>query len=106
MVYLRRTVLVGIIGATHGSIKDPASTAGRESENETEVVGQKAADIHKYTQGITLAFVSKNNSPSYQAFLTPEYAVDAFTKTFPIRLVREIPADVMKLVYQTVGKNK
>ncbi|MGB3754778.1 MAG: alpha/beta hydrolase [Rivularia sp. (in: cyanobacteria)] len=98
--------LVGIVGATHGSVKEPASTAGRESRNQSEVVGEKAADIRKYIQGITLAFVSRNNSPSYQVFLTPEYAVDASTKTFPIRLVREIPADVMKLVYQVVGENK
>jgi predicted dienelactone hydrolase len=97
--------LVGIVGATHGSIKDPASTAGRESQSETEVVGEKAADIHKYMRGITLAFVSRNNSTSYQAFLTPEYAVDASTRTFQIRLVREIPPDMMKLVYQVVGKN-
>ena len=98
--------LVGIVGATHGSVKDPASIAGRESQNKSEVVGEKAADIRKYIQGITLAFVSKNNSSSYQVFLTPEYAVDASTKTFPIRLVREIPADVMKLVYQAIGNNK
>ncbi|WP_414624191.1 alpha/beta hydrolase [Calothrix sp. CCY 0018] len=98
--------LVGIVGATHGSVKDPASIAGRESQNKSEVVGEKAADIRKYIQGITLAFVSKNSSFSSDVFLTPEYAVDASTKTFPIRLVREIPADVMKLVYQAVGKNK
>ena len=98
--------LVGIVGATHGSVKDPASIAGRESQNKSEVVGEEAADIRKYIQGITLAFVSKNNSPSSNAFLTPEYAVDASTKTFPIRLVREIPADVMKLVYQAIGNNK
>ncbi|MDJ0772510.1 MAG: alpha/beta hydrolase [Mastigocoleus sp. MO_167.B18] len=98
--------LVGIVGATHGSIKDPASTAGRESQNKSEVVGEKAIDIRKYIQGITLAFIYRNNSPSYQTFLTPEYAQYASTKTFPIRLVREIPADVMKSVYQIVDKNQ
>lgn len=94
--------LVGIVGATHGSIKDPESTATRESKNTNEVVGEKVTDIRKYLRGISLAFIAQNDDPTYQAFLTPEYARYLSTQKFPIRLVREIPVDVMKVVNQVI----
>lgn len=39
--------LVSIVGATHGSINDPISTAQREGNGEVEVVGERTADIRK-----------------------------------------------------------
>lgn len=103
--------LVGIVGATHSSVKDPISTAQREDRSGVEVVGEQATDIRKYIKAMTLAFVSKHSSnsstaQSYQALLTPEYAQYASTKSFPIRLVREIPSDVMTVVYEIVDKNR
>lgn len=98
--------LVGIVGATHGSAKDPASTADREGKKINEVVGEKATTIRKYIQGISLAFIARNNSPSYQTFLTNEYAQYSSSQKLPIYLVREIPKDVMELVYQSVEQRK
>jgi predicted dienelactone hydrolase len=98
-------LLVGIVGATHGSVKDPGSTANREEKpGSIEVVGEKAADIRKYIKTITLAFVSQNASSArdYQVFLTPEYAQSVSTKSFPIRIVTEIPADTMASINEIV----
>lgn len=95
-------LLVGIVGATHSSIKDPMSTANREEKQSNEVVGEKAADIRKYVKAMTLAFVSQNDSTAreYKVFLTPKYAKNVSTKSFPIRLVTEIPTDVMASINQ------
>ncbi|MEC4817461.1 MAG: alpha/beta hydrolase [Scytonema sp. PMC 1069.18] len=100
--------LIGIVGATHGSVKDPIATAQRE-EKETkepshfgglEVVGKQATDIRRYMQAVTLAFANQMTSEAdeYKIFLSPEYAQYASTKSFPIRLVTKIPPDIMKLV--------
>ena len=90
--------LIGIVGATHGSIKDPISTAQREEKGGVEVVGAQAAEIHRYMKVITLAFAAQMTPQreQYKIFLTPEYAQYASTQGFPIRLVTEIPADVME----------
>ncbi|QOV22799.1 alpha/beta hydrolase [Anabaenopsis elenkinii CCIBt3563] len=90
--------LIGIMGATHGSIKDPISTANREEQGGVEVVGEQAADLHRYIKVITLAFAAQMTpqGEEYKIFLTPEYAQYASTQGFPIRLVTEIPADVLE----------
>jgi len=97
--------LVGIVGATHSSIKDPNSTAQREEKQSSrlgsaEIVGEQATDIHKYMRTITLSFAAQMTSEAskYQIFLTPEYAQYASTQRFPIRLVREIPSDIQKQI--------
>ncbi|KAB8334405.1 alpha/beta hydrolase [Scytonema tolypothrichoides VB-61278] len=104
--------LIGIVAATHSSIKDPISTAQREEKKQpsgvgdVEVVGKQATDIRKYMKAITLAFTSQTTSEAskYKIFLTPEYAQYLSTKSFPIRLVTEISPDIMKLVNQAVEK--
>ncbi len=66
------------------------STANREEkQGSVEVVGEKAADIRKYMKAVTLAFVSQSVSSArdYKIFLTPEYANQVSTKSFPIRVV-------------------
>jgi predicted dienelactone hydrolase len=100
--------LIGIVGATHSSIKDPISTAQREEKKSVEVVGEQAADIRKYMKVITLAFASQMTSEAneYKTFLTPQYAQDASTPLFPIRLVTEIPADIMKEIDNAVSNNQ
>ncbi len=92
--------LVGIVGATHASIKDPISTALREEKQSDEIVGKQATDIRKYIKAITLAFASQMTSEAnkYKIFLTPEYAQYASTQTFPIRLVNEIPSHIIKQI--------
>ncbi|MEH1814964.1 MAG: alpha/beta hydrolase [Nostoc sp.] len=100
--------LIGIVGATHSSIKDPISTAQREEKKGVEVVGEQAADIRKYMKAITLAFASQMTSEAneYKIFLTPEYAQYASTQAFPIRLVTEIPADILKEINNAVSNNQ
>ncbi|MHC0068441.1 alpha/beta hydrolase [Nostoc sp. UIC 10890] len=100
--------LIGIVGATHSSIKDPISTAQREEKKSVEVVGEQAADIRKYMKAITLAFASQMTPEAnkYQLFLTPEYAQYASTQAFPIRLVTDIPADILKEINNAVSNNQ
>ncbi|AVH66282.1 putative dienelactone hydrolase [Nostoc sp. 'Peltigera membranacea cyanobiont' N6] len=100
--------LIGIVGATHSSIKDPISTAQREEKKSVEVVGEQAADIRKYMKAITLAFASQMTPEAnkYQVFLTPEYAQYASTQAFPIRLVTDIPADILKKINNAVSNNQ
>ncbi|MBD2471993.1 alpha/beta hydrolase [Nostoc sp. FACHB-145] len=100
--------LIGIVGATHSSIKDPISTAQREEKKGVEVVGEQAADIRKYMKAITLAFASQMTSEAneYKIFLTPEYAQYASKQAFPIRLATEIPADILKEINNAVSNNQ
>ncbi|QFS49589.1 alpha/beta hydrolase [Nostoc sphaeroides] len=100
--------LIGIVGATHSSIKDPMSTAQTEEKKSIEVVGEQAADIRKYMKAITLAFASQMTPEAnkYQVFLTPEYAQYVSTQAFPIRLVTEIPTDILKEINNAVSNNQ
>ncbi|MBD2447386.1 alpha/beta hydrolase [Nostoc sp. FACHB-152] len=100
--------LIGIVGATHSSIKDPISTAQREEKKGEEKVGKEAVDIRKYMKAITLAFASQMTSEAneYKIFLTPEYAQYASTQAFPIRLVTDIPDDILKEINNAVSNNQ
>ncbi len=108
--------LVGIMGATHLSVKDPSATMDQQGKIDTpisggEVVGEDAVDVRKYVKGITLAFAAQltPEAKSYQVFLTPDYAQYASTTAFPIRLVTQIPPDAMNIIYslsnRQVAKN-
>ncbi|MBD2775228.1 alpha/beta hydrolase [Iningainema sp. BLCCT55] len=104
--------LVGIVGATHASVKDPSTTQDEATKPSTafagdEVFGEQAVDIRKYIKAITLAFAAQmtTEADKYAIFLTPEYAQSASTQAFPIHLVREIPQDAMTVVKQFVNKS-
>lgn len=103
--------LVGVLGATHLSVKDPSTTMDQEERLNTplsggEVVGEQAADIRKYVKAIALASAAQMTpeAEKYAVFLTPDYAQFASTQTFPIRLVTEIPPQAMFVVRQFTGK--
>ncbi len=106
--------LIGIVGATHSSIKDPITTAQPEEKKQpsgfggVEIVGEQAADIRKYMKAITLTFASQMTSEAskYQIFLTPDYAQYASTESFPIRLVTEIPDDIQQEIDNLIGDSK
>ncbi|MBD2494296.1 alpha/beta hydrolase [Nostoc sp. FACHB-280] len=95
--------LVGIIGATHASVKDPNTTMEREEKKQNsvfgggEVVGEQAADIRKYMKAIALAFAAQMTpeAKEYAIFLTPEYARFASTQAFPICLVTQLSPDIL-----------
>ena len=92
--------LVGIVGGTHLSVKDPSTTTDQAGQLDTlytggEVVGEQAVDVRNYVKAIALAMAAQltDKASQYAIFLTPEYAQFASTKAFPIRLVTEIPPE-------------
>ncbi|MEO1374660.1 MAG: alpha/beta hydrolase [Cyanobacteria bacterium J06635_10] len=97
--------LVGVVGGTHLSVKDPSVTMNQEGKLNTpltggEVIGEKAADIRKFVKAIVLAFAAQlsGEASKYQVFLSADYAQHASTEEFPFRLVREIPADAATVI--------
>jgi predicted dienelactone hydrolase len=92
--------LVGIVGGTHLSVKDPSTTTDQAGQLDTlytggEVVGEQAVDVRNYVKAIALAMAAQltDEASQYAIYLTPEYAQFASTKAFPIRLVTEIPPE-------------
>ncbi|MHC5743525.1 MAG: alpha/beta hydrolase [Nostoc sp.] len=103
--------LVGIIGGTHLSVKDPSTTLDQIGQPNTpisggEVVGEQAADVRKYVKAIALAFAAQMTpeAKNYAIFLTPDYAQFASTAAFPFRLITQIPPDAMAVVKEFVEK--
>ncbi|MEH2166346.1 MAG: alpha/beta hydrolase [Nostoc sp.] len=103
--------LVGIIGGTHLSVKDPSTTLDQIGQPNTpisggEVVGEKAADVRKYVKALTLSFAAQMTpeAKNYAIFLTPDYAQFASTAAFPFRLIKQIPPDAMAVVKEFVEK--
>ena len=103
--------LVGIIGGTHLSVKDPSTTLDQIGQPNTpisggEVVGEQAADVRKYVKALTLAFAAQMTpeAKNYAIFLTPDYAQFASTAAFPFRLITQIPPDAMAVVKEFVEK--
>ncbi|MEA5502506.1 alpha/beta hydrolase [Halotia wernerae UHCC 0503] len=95
--------LVGIVGGTHLSVKDPSTTLDQVGQPNTpfsggEIVGEQAADVRKFAKAIVLAMAAQltPEAEKYAVFLTPDYAQLASTAAFPFRLVREIPPDVLQ----------
>ncbi|MBN3905237.1 MAG: alpha/beta hydrolase [Nostoc sp. NMS1] len=103
--------LVGIVGGTHLSVKDPSTTMDQIGQPNTpisggEVVGEQASDIRKYLKAITLAFAFQMTpeAKNYAIFLTSDYAQFASTKAFPFRLITQIPSDAMAVVQEFADK--
>ncbi|MBD1834100.1 alpha/beta hydrolase [Cyanobacteria bacterium FACHB-472] len=105
--------LVGFVGGTHLSVKDPSTTQDQAGQLNTfytggEVVGEKAVDIRNYTKAIALAMAAQltDEAANYAIFLTPEYAQLASTDAFPIRLVMEIPPEAQEVVNDFIQNQK
>jgi predicted dienelactone hydrolase len=103
--------LVGIVGGTHLSVKDPSTTLDQIGQPNTpfsggEVVGEQAADVRKFAKAIVLAMAAQltPEAEKYAIFLTPDYAQLASTAAFPFRLVREIPPNILPVVDTTRPK--
>ncbi|MBG1265408.1 alpha/beta hydrolase [Nostoc sp. WHI] len=103
--------LVGIVGGTHLSVKDPSTTLDQIGKPNTpisggEVVGEKAADVRKYVKAITLAFAFQMTpeAKNYAIFLTSYYAQFASTAAFPFRLITQIPPGTVPVVKEFVEK--
>lgn len=99
--------LVGIIGGTHLSVKDPSATLDQAKKPNTpltggEIVGEQAADVRKLMKAIALAMAAQltPEASKYAIFLTPEYAQLASTNTFPFRIVTQIPPGAVPISKQ------
>jgi predicted dienelactone hydrolase len=103
--------LVGVLGGTHLSVKDPSTTLDQVGKPNTpfsggEIVGEKATDVRKFVKSITLAMAAQltPEANKYAVFLTPDYAQFASTQIFPLRLITEIPPEAMELIQQPENK--
>ncbi|WP_193199099.1 alpha/beta hydrolase [Nostoc sp. MG11] len=103
--------LVGILGGTHLSVKDPSTTLDQAGQPNTpfsggEIVGEQATDVREFLKAIALAFAAQMTpeAKSYAIFLTPDYAQFASTAAFPFRLITQIPPDAMAAVKEFFGK--
>lgn len=101
--------LVGFVGGTHLSVKDPATTMDQAGQPDTlysggEVVGEQAVEVRSYVKAIALAMASQitDNADKYKIFLTPEYAQLASSERFPIRLVTKIPPEAEAIIQEFV----
>ena len=97
--------LVGVVGGTHLSVKDPSATMSQKGKPNTplsggEVIGEQAADIRKFVKAIVLAFAAQMTPEAdiYKVFLTADYAQLASTEEFPFRLVTEITPEAAKAI--------
>ncbi|MBD1936232.1 alpha/beta hydrolase [Microcoleus sp. FACHB-68] len=104
--------LVGFVGGTHLSIKDPAATIDQTTKPNTvltggELIGDQAASVRNYIKAISLAMAAQltADADDYAIFLTSDYAQYASTQAIPIRLVTELPAEA-EAVVQTVLQNE
>lgn len=93
--------LVGIIGGTHLSVKDPSTTLDQAGQPDTiysggEVVGLRAFDVRNYIKAIALAMTAQltDEADKYAIFLTPDYAELASTRRFDFRLARDLPPEI------------
>lgn len=96
--------LVGIIGGTHLSVKDPSATLDQVNQPNTpftggEIVGEQAADVRRFMKAIALSMAAQltPEAQKYAIFLTPDYAQLASTKAFPFRIVTEIPREAVPM---------
>lgn len=90
--------LVGFVGATHLSVKDPDTTIAQSREPSTlysggEIVGEQSVEVRNYVKAIVLAMAAQltDEAKQYSIFLTPEYAQLVSTERFPMRLITAIP---------------
>ncbi len=103
--------LVGFVGGTHLTIKDPSTTVDQAGQPDTlytggEVVGEQAVDVRNYVKAIALSMAAQltDDAARYTILLTPEYAQYASTERFPIRLVTKIPPEAETILKEFVQK--
>ncbi|MEG4943224.1 alpha/beta hydrolase [Microcoleus sp. F4-D5] len=105
--------LVGFVGGTHLSVKDPSTTLNQVRRPNTvisgdEVVGDQAVSIRNYIKAVTLATAAQLTAEAdkYAVFLTPEYAQFASTPAIPVRMVTEIPPETNAVIQTFIQGNK
>ena len=86
--------LLSAIGGTHMSVTDLGglSSPMASSTLVRELMGEEAEPIRQAVQGISLAFIARQDQAQYQAFLTPAYIQSLSTAKISLRLTTELPA--------------
>ena len=97
--------LLTAIGSTHLSVSDPTSFGGAIVQGTLvkERRGQDVEPLRRLLQGVSLAFI-KQASPearTYAPFLTSAYAQSLSTPDLPLRLNRELPINLTRLLMLT-----
>ncbi len=105
--------LVGFVGGTHLSVKDPSTTLDQVRRPSTgitgdELVGDQAVSIRNYIKAVSLATAAQLTAEAekYAVFLTSEYAQLASTPAIPVRLVTEISPEINAVVQTFIQGNK
>ncbi|MEG4249778.1 alpha/beta hydrolase [Microcoleus sp. Pol10D4] len=105
--------LVGFVGGTHLSVKDPSTTLHQVRRPSTiitgdEVVGDQAVSIRNYIKAVSLATAAQLTAEAdkYAVFLTPEYAYFASTSVIPVRLLTEFSPETNAVVQTFIQGNK
>ncbi|OCR01683.1 dienelactone hydrolase [Oscillatoriales cyanobacterium USR001] len=105
--------LVGFLGGTHLSVKDPSATLDQVGKPSTavsgdEVVGDRAISVRNYIKAISLAMAAQltTDGDQYKVFLTSDYAQFASTSAIPVRLVTEIPPEAEAVVQSFIKENQ
>lgn len=105
--------LVGFVGGTHLSFKDPSTTMDQAGQPDTlysggEVVGEQAVEVRNYVKAIALAMAAQltDEGAKYAVFLTPEYAQLASSERLPIRLITKIPPQAEAIIQEFVHQGK
>jgi predicted dienelactone hydrolase len=95
--------LVGVIGGTHLSVKDPSTIFDSQGKStipliEGEVVGDKAKDVRNFVKAVTLAMAAQQTpeASKYAVFLTPSYAQISSNSVFPLRIITELPPEALE----------
>lgn len=98
-------LLLGVLGATHLSVRDPRTIADQSWIPITpisggEVIGDASTDVRNYAKTIVLATAAQltPEAEKYQVFLTPEYYRSISTQAFPVRLITDIPPETQVFI--------
>ncbi|WP_254173745.1 alpha/beta hydrolase [Planktothrix pseudagardhii] len=98
-------LLLGVLGATHLSVRDPRTIADQSWIPITpisggEVIGDASKDVRNYAKTIALATAAQltPDAEKYNVFLTPEYYRSISTQAFPVRLITDIPPETQVFI--------
>ncbi|VXD21991.1 alpha/beta hydrolase [Planktothrix paucivesiculata] len=98
-------LLLGVLGATHLSVRDPGTIGDQTWIPVTpisggEIVGDASQDVKNYAKAMVLATAAQltPEAEKYQVFLTPEYYKFISTPAFPVRLITDIPPDIQVFI--------
>jgi predicted dienelactone hydrolase len=104
--------LVGVVGGTHLSVKDPTKTMDQKGKPNTpiageEVVGEKAVAVREYVKAVSLAMAAQMtpDAEKYAVFLSLEYAQLASKDGFEFRIVRDLPPEAKAVVDSFIKEN-